>query len=153
MCLFLRFKKNLSKIYSALWTLTQFVRCYGTSKNILLKYMPTDHYWKQNVSILQMAHVNMFCSSVCLSFWILLYGFHSYHCHLYPHPETDEERADVMDSLRTRIQDLQNVRLLLLLPLESPYGFDYRFVLCKIMLTLSHSLEDWHNYLILLFHN
>ncbi|XP_067288957.1 V-type proton ATPase 116 kDa subunit a 2 isoform X3 [Pseudorasbora parva] len=32
-----------------------------------------------------------------------------YHCHLYPHPETDEERADVMDSLRTRIQDLQNV--------------------------------------------
>uniref|UniRef100_A0A8C1FNT0 V-type proton ATPase subunit a n=1 Tax=Cyprinus carpio carpio TaxID=630221 RepID=A0A8C1FNT0_CYPCA len=31
-----------------------------------------------------------------------------YHCHLYPHPETDEERADVMDSLRTRIQDLQN---------------------------------------------
>lgn len=37
----------------------------------------------------------------------------SYHCHLYPHPETDEERADVMDSLRTRIQDLQNVRLLL----------------------------------------
>ncbi|KAG9263355.1 V-type proton ATPase 116 kDa subunit a isoform X1 [Astyanax mexicanus] len=32
-----------------------------------------------------------------------------YHCHLYPHPETDEERADVMDSLRTRIQDLNNV--------------------------------------------
>uniref|UniRef100_A0A672QNI9 V-type proton ATPase subunit a n=1 Tax=Sinocyclocheilus grahami TaxID=75366 RepID=A0A672QNI9_SINGR len=40
---------------------------------------------------------------------ILLYDFHSYHCHLYPHPETDEERADVMDSLRTRIHDLQNV--------------------------------------------
>uniref|UniRef100_A0A8C5BMA3 V-type proton ATPase subunit a n=1 Tax=Gadus morhua TaxID=8049 RepID=A0A8C5BMA3_GADMO len=32
-----------------------------------------------------------------------------YHCHLYPHPENDEERADVMDSLRTRIQDLNNV--------------------------------------------
>ncbi|XP_060765220.1 V-type proton ATPase 116 kDa subunit a 2 isoform X2 [Neoarius graeffei] len=32
-----------------------------------------------------------------------------YHCHVYPHPETDEERADVMDSLRTRIQDLNNV--------------------------------------------
>ncbi|KAA0703735.1 V-type proton ATPase 116 kDa subunit a isoform 2 [Triplophysa tibetana] len=32
-----------------------------------------------------------------------------YHCHLYPHPENDEERADIMDSLRTRIQDLQNV--------------------------------------------
>ncbi|XP_051540086.1 V-type proton ATPase 116 kDa subunit a 2-like isoform X1 [Myxocyprinus asiaticus] len=32
-----------------------------------------------------------------------------YHCHLYPYPETDEERADVMDNLRTRIQDLQNV--------------------------------------------
>ncbi|XP_062870650.1 V-type proton ATPase 116 kDa subunit a 2 isoform X3 [Trichomycterus rosablanca] len=32
-----------------------------------------------------------------------------YHCHLYPHPETDEERADIMDSLRTRIQDLHNV--------------------------------------------
>uniref|UniRef100_A0A672NPJ5 V-type proton ATPase subunit a n=1 Tax=Sinocyclocheilus grahami TaxID=75366 RepID=A0A672NPJ5_SINGR len=50
-----------------------------------------------------------------------------YHCHLYPHPETDEERADVMDSLRTRIQDLQNVRLLL--------------------------LRDWHNSLILLLHS
>lgn len=34
---------------------------------------------------------------------------HSYHCHLYPHPENDEERADVLDSLRTRIQDLNNV--------------------------------------------
>uniref|UniRef100_A0A7N8YBM4 V-type proton ATPase subunit a n=1 Tax=Mastacembelus armatus TaxID=205130 RepID=A0A7N8YBM4_9TELE len=32
-----------------------------------------------------------------------------YHCHLYPHPENDEERADVLDSLRTRIQDLNNV--------------------------------------------
>lgn len=33
----------------------------------------------------------------------------SYHCHLYPHPENDEERADVLDSLKTRIQDLNNV--------------------------------------------
>lgn len=33
----------------------------------------------------------------------------SYHCHLYPHPENDEERVDVLDSLRTRIQDLNNV--------------------------------------------
>ncbi|XP_033832015.1 V-type proton ATPase 116 kDa subunit a 2 isoform X2 [Periophthalmus magnuspinnatus] len=32
-----------------------------------------------------------------------------YHCHLYPHPENDEERADVLDSLRTRMQDLNNV--------------------------------------------
>ncbi|XP_029565010.1 V-type proton ATPase 116 kDa subunit a isoform X2 [Salmo trutta] len=32
-----------------------------------------------------------------------------YHCHLYPHPENDEERADVMDSLRTRMLDLNNV--------------------------------------------
>uniref|UniRef100_A0A4W5NY28 V-type proton ATPase subunit a n=1 Tax=Hucho hucho TaxID=62062 RepID=A0A4W5NY28_9TELE len=32
-----------------------------------------------------------------------------YHCHLYPHPDNDEERADVMDNLRTRIQDLNNV--------------------------------------------
>ncbi|KAF4082629.1 hypothetical protein AMELA_G00153650 [Ameiurus melas] len=32
-----------------------------------------------------------------------------YHCHVYPHPETDEERADVVDSLRTRIQDLNDV--------------------------------------------
>lgn len=34
----------------------------------------------------------------------------SYHCHLYPHPENDEERADVLDNLKTRIQDLNNVR-------------------------------------------
>uniref|UniRef100_A0A8D3C8K3 V-type proton ATPase subunit a n=1 Tax=Scophthalmus maximus TaxID=52904 RepID=A0A8D3C8K3_SCOMX len=32
-----------------------------------------------------------------------------YHCHLYPHPENDEERADVLESLKTRIQDLNNV--------------------------------------------
>uniref|UniRef100_A0A8C9TH10 V-type proton ATPase subunit a n=1 Tax=Scleropages formosus TaxID=113540 RepID=A0A8C9TH10_SCLFO len=32
-----------------------------------------------------------------------------YHCHLYPHPETDEERCDVMESLATRIQDLHTV--------------------------------------------
>ncbi|KAK0147571.1 V-type proton ATPase subunit a isoform 2 [Merluccius polli] len=32
-----------------------------------------------------------------------------YRCHLYPHPENHEERADVMDSLLTRIQDLNNV--------------------------------------------
>uniref|UniRef100_A0A8C6P4H9 V-type proton ATPase subunit a n=1 Tax=Nothobranchius furzeri TaxID=105023 RepID=A0A8C6P4H9_NOTFU len=32
-----------------------------------------------------------------------------YHCHLYPHPENDDERADVLDSLRIRIQDLNNV--------------------------------------------
>ncbi|KAK3549965.1 hypothetical protein QTP86_016861 [Hemibagrus guttatus] len=32
-----------------------------------------------------------------------------YHCHVYPHPETDEERSDIMDSLRMRIQDLNNV--------------------------------------------
>ncbi|MCJ8742752.1 hypothetical protein PDJAM_G00085830 [Pangasius djambal] len=32
-----------------------------------------------------------------------------YHCHVYPHPETDEERADVMDSLRTRTEELNNV--------------------------------------------
>ncbi|KAG7476386.1 hypothetical protein MATL_G00082330 [Megalops atlanticus] len=32
-----------------------------------------------------------------------------YHCHLYPHPDSAEEREDVMDSLRTRTQDLQTV--------------------------------------------
>lgn len=36
---------------------------------------------------------------------------HSYHCHLYPHPENDEERVDVLDSLKIRVQDLNNVRL------------------------------------------
>uniref|UniRef100_A0A673G7Y9 V-type proton ATPase subunit a n=1 Tax=Sinocyclocheilus rhinocerous TaxID=307959 RepID=A0A673G7Y9_9TELE len=54
----------------------------------------------------------------CLYFGIIYYyyflgkkkpKYDFYHCHLYPHPETDEERVDVMDSLRTRIQDLQNV--------------------------------------------
>lgn len=43
--------------------------------------------------------------SLCVFFFVAL----SYHCHLYPHPENDEERGDVLDSLRTRIQDLNNV--------------------------------------------
>ncbi|XP_022520422.2 V-type proton ATPase 116 kDa subunit a isoform X2 [Astyanax mexicanus] len=29
-----------------------------------------------------------------------------YHCHLYPYPNSNEERADVVEGLRTRIQDL-----------------------------------------------
>ncbi|XP_017580700.1 V-type proton ATPase 116 kDa subunit a isoform X1 [Pygocentrus nattereri] len=32
-----------------------------------------------------------------------------YHCHLYPYPNSNEERADVVDGLRTRIQDLHTV--------------------------------------------
>ena len=40
--------------------------------------------------------------------YVVFFPF-SYRCHLYPHPENHEERADVMDSLLTRIQDLNNV--------------------------------------------
>ncbi|XP_076125940.1 V-type proton ATPase 116 kDa subunit a 2-like isoform X1 [Alosa pseudoharengus] len=32
-----------------------------------------------------------------------------YHCHLYPYPNSNEERADVIDGLKTRIQDLHTV--------------------------------------------
>ncbi|XP_035385827.1 V-type proton ATPase 116 kDa subunit a isoform X2 [Electrophorus electricus] len=32
-----------------------------------------------------------------------------YHCHLYPYPSSNEERADVVDGLQTRIQDLHTV--------------------------------------------
>ncbi|KAM8885343.1 V-type proton ATPase 116 kDa subunit a isoform 1-T1 [Spinachia spinachia] len=32
-----------------------------------------------------------------------------YHCHLYPYPTTNEERNDVVEGLRTRIQDLHTV--------------------------------------------
>ncbi|XP_051960048.1 V-type proton ATPase 116 kDa subunit a 2-like isoform X2 [Xyrauchen texanus] len=32
-----------------------------------------------------------------------------YHCHLYPYPNSNEERADVVEGLRTRIQDLHTV--------------------------------------------
>uniref|UniRef100_A0AAQ4QTY8 V-type proton ATPase subunit a n=1 Tax=Gasterosteus aculeatus aculeatus TaxID=481459 RepID=A0AAQ4QTY8_GASAC len=32
-----------------------------------------------------------------------------YHCHLYPYPSTNEERNDVVEGLRTRIQDLHTV--------------------------------------------
>ncbi|KAA0716950.1 V-type proton ATPase 116 kDa subunit a isoform 2 [Triplophysa tibetana] len=32
-----------------------------------------------------------------------------YHCHLYPYPNSNEERADVVEGLRTRIQDLHMV--------------------------------------------
>lgn len=56
----------------------------------------TPHLPISVVNFLLYQHTHL--SSVC-----------SYHCHLYPHPENDEERADVLDSLRTRIQDLNNV--------------------------------------------
>ncbi|KAG7318122.1 hypothetical protein KOW79_017877 [Hemibagrus wyckioides] len=32
-----------------------------------------------------------------------------YHCHLYPYPNSNEERDDVVEGLRTRIQDLHTV--------------------------------------------
>uniref|UniRef100_A0A3P9MDB5 V-type proton ATPase subunit a n=2 Tax=Oryzias latipes TaxID=8090 RepID=A0A3P9MDB5_ORYLA len=32
-----------------------------------------------------------------------------YHCHLYPYPNSNEERNDVMEGLKTRIQDLHTV--------------------------------------------
>ncbi|MCJ8747139.1 hypothetical protein PDJAM_G00150030 [Pangasius djambal] len=32
-----------------------------------------------------------------------------YHCHLYPYPNSNEERSDVVEGLRTRIQDLHTV--------------------------------------------
>uniref|UniRef100_A0A671LQ41 V-type proton ATPase subunit a n=1 Tax=Sinocyclocheilus anshuiensis TaxID=1608454 RepID=A0A671LQ41_9TELE len=32
-----------------------------------------------------------------------------YHCHLYPYPNSNEERTDVVQGLRTRIQDLHTV--------------------------------------------
>uniref|UniRef100_A0A8C9X366 V-type proton ATPase subunit a n=1 Tax=Sander lucioperca TaxID=283035 RepID=A0A8C9X366_SANLU len=32
-----------------------------------------------------------------------------YHCHLYPYPSSNEERTDVVEGLRTRIQDLHTV--------------------------------------------
>ncbi|XP_046697276.1 V-type proton ATPase 116 kDa subunit a isoform X1 [Silurus meridionalis] len=32
-----------------------------------------------------------------------------YHCHLYPYPNSNEERNDVVEGLRTRIQDLHTV--------------------------------------------
>lgn len=34
-----------------------------------------------------------------------------YHCHLYPYPNNNEERNDVVEGLRTRIQDLHTVLL------------------------------------------
>lgn len=33
----------------------------------------------------------------------------SYHCHVYPYPNSNEERNDVVEGLRTRIQDLHTV--------------------------------------------
>lgn len=37
----------------------------------------------------------------------------SYHCHLYPYPSNNEERNNVVEGLRTRIQDLHNVWIML----------------------------------------
>uniref|UniRef100_A0A8C7LHV5 V-type proton ATPase subunit a n=1 Tax=Oncorhynchus kisutch TaxID=8019 RepID=A0A8C7LHV5_ONCKI len=33
----------------------------------------------------------------------------AYHCHVYPYPNSNEERNDVVEGLRTRIQDLHTV--------------------------------------------
>uniref|UniRef100_A0A8C2GVQ7 V-type proton ATPase subunit a n=1 Tax=Cyprinus carpio TaxID=7962 RepID=A0A8C2GVQ7_CYPCA len=42
-------------------------------------------------------------------FFKYCFCFHSYHCHLYPYPNSNEERTDVVEGLRTRIQDLHTV--------------------------------------------
>lgn len=41
----------------------------------------------------------------------MIFPFHSYHCHVYPYPSSNEERNDVVEGLRTRIQDLHTVCL------------------------------------------
>jgi hypothetical protein len=33
----------------------------------------------------------------------------SYHCHIYPYPNTAEERKEIQEGLNTRIQDLYTV--------------------------------------------
>lgn len=33
----------------------------------------------------------------------------SYHCHVYPYPNTAEERREIQEGLNTRIQDLYTV--------------------------------------------
>lgn len=33
----------------------------------------------------------------------------SYHCHVYPYPNTVEERREIQEGLSTRIQDLYTV--------------------------------------------
>ena len=38
--------------------------------------------------------------------WILS---SSYHCHVYPYPNTAEERREIQEGLNTRIQDLYTV--------------------------------------------
>lgn len=64
----------------------------------------------------------------------------SYHCHLYPHPENDEERADVLDSLRTRIQDLNNVGLE---KRSTHIHVLSEFVLSVVFLQVLHRTEDY----------
>lgn len=39
----------------------------------------------------------------------LLNSVLSYHCHVYPYPNTAEERREIQEGLNTRIQDLYTV--------------------------------------------
>lgn len=59
------------------------------------------------------------CLSIGSELWITYVFLHSYHCHLYPYPSSNEERNDVVEGLRTRIQDLHTVCL------TSFNAFDY----------------------------
>ncbi len=67
----------------------------------------------------------------------------SYHCHLYPHPENDEERADVLDSLRTRIQDLNNVGLIKHKTHLTHSHLLSEFVVTVVLLQVLHRTEDY----------
>lgn len=52
----------------------------------------------------------------------------SYHCHLYPYPSSNEERDDVVEGLKMRIQDLHTVWLTFLMHfIYSPDLFYFKY--------------------------
>lgn len=51
---------------------------------------------------------------------ILVNSVLSYHCHVYPYPNTAEERREIQEGLNTRIQDLYTVSKLELGACERP---------------------------------
>lgn len=125
------------------------VTCYRMAKEILLKYIPIDRYWKKE-SILH--------KSVSISLEFALW-FSQLPLSSLPSPwnrwgkgRCDGQLEDTHPRLTKRTSS------------AFPSAFSvslggliichcYWIVLYKIMLMLSHSLEDWHNYVILLYHN
>uniref|UniRef100_A0A672QZU5 V-type proton ATPase subunit a n=1 Tax=Sinocyclocheilus grahami TaxID=75366 RepID=A0A672QZU5_SINGR len=123
--------RNKEKLQKNLLELTEYTHMLHITRNFVHPLIPLSLLHRFISGLIQSVKIEAFermLWRVCKGYTILNYSevdglledpdtvrpvgcfcFHSYHCHLYPYPNSNEERTDVVQGLHTRIQDLHTV--------------------------------------------